>query len=81
MKSLVSVCQKAKADGTKLKHFIVFPGGKQETKQLNEEFSYKFHVASSANGWMNEDLTLYIVGARGFGKVRLQSSVAGLGLI
>ena len=47
----------AKADGTKLKPFIVFPGAKRETRQLNEEFKNKSYVASSVNGWMNEDLT------------------------
>lgn len=56
-KSKVSVCLAAKADGTKLKPFIVFPGAKRETKQLNEELKNKCCVASSVNGWMNEDLT------------------------
>ena len=56
-KSKVSVCLTAKADGTKLKPFIVFPGAKRETKQLNEEYKNKCYVASSVNGWMNEDLT------------------------
>ena len=57
-KTKVSVCLTAKADGTKLKPFIVFPGAKRETKLLNEEFKSKCVVASSTNGWMNEDLTL-----------------------
>lgn len=57
-KTKVSVCLTAKADGTKLKHFIVFPGAKRETKLLNEEFKTKCVVASSSNGWMNEELTL-----------------------
>ena len=56
-KSKVSVCLTAKADGMKLKPFIVFPGAKRETKQLNEEFKNKCYVASSVNGRMNEDLT------------------------
>ena len=56
-KSKVSVCLATKADGTKLKSFIVFQGAKRETKQLNEEFKNKCYVASSVNGWMNEDLT------------------------
>ena len=34
----VSVCLTAKADGTKLKPFINFPGAKRETKLLNWEF-------------------------------------------
>ena len=57
-KTKVSVCLIAKADGTKLKPFIVFPGAKRETKLLNEEFKAKCVVASSSNGWMNEELTL-----------------------
>lgn len=56
-KSKVSVCLAAKADGTKLKLFIVFGGAKRETKQLNEDFKNKCYVASSVDGWMNEDLT------------------------
>ena len=52
--SKVSVCLAAKADGTKLKPFIVFPGAKRETKQLNEEFKNKCFVASSVYRWMNE---------------------------
>lgn len=60
-KSKVSVCLTAKADGTKLKPFIVFPGAKRETKQLNEEFKNKCYVVSSVNGWMNKDLTRYWV--------------------
>ena len=57
-KTKVSVCLTAKADGTKLKPFIVFPGAKRETKVLNEEFKAKCVVASSSNGWMNKELTL-----------------------
>ena len=47
----------AKADGIKLNPFIEVPGPKRGTKQLNEEFKNKCYVASSVNGWMNEDLT------------------------
>ena len=36
---------------------VVSPGAKRETKQLNEEFKNRYYVASSMNGWMNEDLT------------------------
>ena len=54
----VSVCLAGKADGTRLKPFIVFKGGKRECKSLHEEFRGKCSVASSANGWMNEELTL-----------------------
>lgn len=49
--------RRAKADGIKLKPFIVVPGPKRETKQLNEEFKNKCYVAYSVNGWTNEDLT------------------------
>ena len=58
-KAKVSVCLAAKADGVKLKPFIVFPGSKRETKLLNEEFKAKCVVSSSTNGWMNEELALY----------------------
>ena len=54
----VSVCLTARADGTKCRPFIVFAGAKRESKSLHEEFKQKCSVASSANGWMNEDLTL-----------------------
>ena len=57
-KTKVSVCLTAKGDGTKLKPFIVFPGAKRESKALNEEFRTKCVVASSINGWMNEELTV-----------------------
>ena len=53
-KSKFSICLTAKADGTKLRPFIVFLGAKKETKQLNEEFKNKCYVASSMNRWMNE---------------------------
>ena len=56
-RSKVSVCLTAKADGIKLKPFIVFLGAKRETKQLNEEYKNRCCAASSVNGWMNEDLT------------------------
>ena len=56
-RSKVSVCLTAKADRIKLKPFIVFLGAKRETKQLNEEYKNRCYVASSVNGWMNEDLT------------------------
>ena len=54
----VSVCLTAKADGTRLKPFIVFGGAKRECKTLNDEFKTKCVVASSPNAWMNEELTL-----------------------
>ena len=54
----VYVCLTGKADGTRLKPFNVFRGVKRESKALHDEFNRKCSVASSANGWMNEDLTL-----------------------
>ena len=54
----VSVCLTGKADGTRLKPFIVFKGAKRENKALRDKFNRKCAVASSANRWMNEDLTL-----------------------
>ena len=57
-KVCVSVCLAGKADGSRCKPFIVFKGAKRESKALHEEFKRKCSVASSANGWMNEQLTL-----------------------
>ena len=54
----VSVCLTGKADGTMLKSFIVFKGAKEESKALYDEFHRQCSVASSANGWMNKELTL-----------------------
>ena len=56
-KVMVTICLAAKADGTKLKPFIVFRGGKRETKALDEEFRSKCVVQTSTNAWMNEELT------------------------
>ena len=54
----VSVCLTAKADGTKLKPFIVFQGAKREATALNEGFKNRCVVASFSNGWMNKVLVL-----------------------
>ena len=54
----VSVCLTAKADWKKLKPFIVFARAKRETKTLHSEYKNTCSVASSTNGWMNEELTL-----------------------
>ena len=54
----VSVCLTAKTYGTKTKPFIVFQGAKREAATLNKDFKHCFVVASSANGWMNEEFTL-----------------------
>ena len=57
-KAHVSVYLTARADGTKLKPFIVFKGAKREVATLNQEFRGKCILASSENGWMNTPLTL-----------------------
>lgn len=57
-KVMVTVCLAAKADGTKLKPFIVFRGAKRESKALDEEYKHKCVVNTSSNAWMNEELTL-----------------------
>ena len=54
---MVSVCLAAKADGTKLKPFVVFCAAKRESKPLDEEFKYRCVVKSSGNAWMNKKLT------------------------
>ena len=54
----VSVCLTAKADGKKLKPFIVFQGAKRGATTLNEEFKNRCAVATYSNGWMNEELAL-----------------------
>ena len=48
----------AKGDGTKLKPFIVFKGGKRDVEKLKKEYGNKCVIASSTNGWMDTDLTL-----------------------
>ena len=56
-KCMVSVCLAAKADGTKLKPFVVFRAAKRESRSLDEEFKSRCVVKSSGNAWMNEELT------------------------
>ena len=57
-KARVTVCLTDKADGSKLKPFIVFKGAKRECVKLNDEFRGRCVVVSSENGWMNTPLTL-----------------------
>ena len=57
-KVMVTVCLSARANGTKLKPFIVFRAAKRETKKLNENFRHKCVVTTSSNAWMNDELTL-----------------------
>ena len=52
------ICLAAKGDGMKLKPFVVIAGAKRESKALHEEYKRQCSVASSTNGWMNEELTL-----------------------
>ena len=56
-KCMVSICLVVKADGNKLKPFIVFCAAKRESKSLDEEFKSCCVVKSSGNTWMNEELT------------------------
>ena len=51
----VSVCLAATGNGAKMKPFIAFsPPTKRELKALHEELKSHFSIASSRNGWMNE---------------------------
>ena len=57
-KSRVSVVLAAKADGTKLKPMVVFKEAKREVAALNQEFKGREVVATSANAWMDSELTI-----------------------
>ena len=57
-KCRVTVGLAAKDDGTKLKPFIVFTGGKRDVEKLKKEYGNKSVIASSTNGSMDTDLTL-----------------------
>ena len=54
----VSLCLTANGDRTKLKPLIVFQGAKSEATAMNEEFKNHCVVASSSNGWMDEEFVL-----------------------
>ena len=56
-KSRVSVVLAAKADGTKLKPMVAIKGAKREVAALNQEFKGRAVVATSANAWMDSELT------------------------
>lgn len=56
-KEKVTVCLAEKADGTKLKPFIVLTAGKRECAALAEQFRDKCIIKSNVIGWMNEQLT------------------------
>ena len=57
-KACVSVCFTARADGQKMKPFIIFKGAKRDVLKLNKEFYGRCVAASSENGWMNTPLTI-----------------------
>ena len=57
-KNRVTVRLAAKGDGTKLKPFIVFKGGKRDVEKLKKEYVNKCVITSSTNGWMDTDFTL-----------------------
>ncbi|PFX31267.1 Pogo transposable element with KRAB domain [Stylophora pistillata] len=56
-KAGVSVCLAAKADGRKLKPMVVLKGAKQEVAALKQKLQHRAVVASSANGWMDTEVT------------------------
>ena len=56
-KCRVTVGLAAKGEWTKLNPFIVFKG-KRDVEKLQKEYENKCIIASSANGWMDTDLTL-----------------------
>ena len=74
-KAKITVCLTACANGDKQKPFFLFKGAKREVKRLNEEFRTQCVVATSASGWMTEELTeqyiLEVLGVFTFGKRRL----------
>ena len=52
----VSACSTAKAIRTKMKPFVAFKSAKQKAA-VKKNFRHSCEVASSSNGWMNEELT------------------------
>ncbi|GAA6087522.1 zinc finger protein 540-like [Tachysurus ichikawai] len=75
-KSHLTVVLAAKADGTKLKPYIVFKGGIKEVKSMQNISGVV--VATSKNGWMNEELRL---ASESGGKAQLHPSSPSLGFI
>ena len=59
-KSKVIVTLAAKANGDKLKPYIVFPGHKREVQNLKKDPAIKnlCYVESTINSWMNENTTI-----------------------
>ena len=57
-KSHLTVVLAAKADGTKLKPYIVFKGAIREVKAMQQQVT-RAVIATSVNGWMNDTLTTH----------------------
>ena len=59
-KSKVTVILVTKANGDKLKPYIVFPGHKREVQNLKKDPAIKnpSYVESTINGWMNKNTTI-----------------------
>ena len=76
-KSRVTVTLAAKANGDKLRPYIVFPGHKREVQKLKKdpEVKNQCYIESTVNGWMNEDTTTdwieHVLKTFTFGKRRL----------
>ena len=76
----VSVYLTAKADGTRLKSFIVFGGTMRECKSLNEEFVSKCVAISSLNAWMIKKVDT-VLHSLSYWQIFLQSPIVIMGLI
>ena len=57
-KCRITVGLAAKGNGTELKLFIVFKGGKRDVAKFKKEYGNKCIIAFSTSGWMDTDLTL-----------------------
>ena len=59
-KSKVTVTLTTKANGDKLKPYIVFPGHKHEFQNMKKDPAIKnrCYFESTINGWMNENTTI-----------------------
>ncbi|KAG7255433.1 hypothetical protein CRUP_038017 [Coryphaenoides rupestris] len=57
-KSHLTVVLAAKADGTKLKPYIVFKGAKRDVKAMQQQVP-RAVIATSVNGWMNDTLATH----------------------
>jgi len=58
---------------------IVFAGAKGKVKRLNDKYTGKCYIASSANAWMNEELTKSWV-QNVLGRLLLLDSACWLGM-